>query len=148
ARTLDQHAGQEIGEALLPARIVGGAAAEGELDRDRGKSMVLHQPGLDAARADDPVDGHRQRLYRHGRGQRDDPDANKTGHDLAQLEGLGSSRPVTEASSRKTARAAAVTCSGVTAAMRDGQLSTCSMPVPVVSASPITRAPVERLSRA
>ena len=49
---------------------------------------------------------------------------------------------------RRMARAAALTCAVVTSPMRCGQASTSAMVCPVVSAAPITRAPVDRLSRA
>ena len=43
------HAGHEIGEALPVARVLCGAAAEGEAHGDQGIGVALDEPGLDAA---------------------------------------------------------------------------------------------------
>ena len=58
ARPLVHHAGDEIGEALLVFRVLGGAAAEGKAHGDQGIDVALDQPSLDAAGARDALDVH------------------------------------------------------------------------------------------
>ncbi len=49
--------GREIGDARLRLRVLRGTAGKGEVHRDQGNGGVLHQPGLDAARRHDALDG-------------------------------------------------------------------------------------------
>ena len=58
ASALVHHAGDEIGEALLVLRVLGGAAAEGKAHGDQGIGVALDQPSLDAAGAHDALDVH------------------------------------------------------------------------------------------
>ena len=58
ASPLVHHAGDEISEALLGFRVLGGAAAEGKAHGDQGIGVALDQPSLDAAGARDALDVH------------------------------------------------------------------------------------------
>ena len=58
AGALVHHAGDEISEALLVFRVLGGAAAEGKAHGDQGIGVALDQPSLDAAGARDALDVH------------------------------------------------------------------------------------------
>src|SRR5690606_6433515 len=73
--------------------------------------------------------------------------ASAAGASAAALSALGSSRPVTDWGGLMTARAASITCSAVTFAMRSGQERTSSTVWPVASAKPKMRASAEMLSR-
>ncbi len=42
----------------LSGGVLVGAAAKGEFDGDQRQRVIAHQPGLDAARAHHPLDGH------------------------------------------------------------------------------------------
>ena len=72
AGALVEQAGDHVADAGFACRVLGGAAAEGIFHRDQGHGGVLHEPGLDAARRDQPLDlcrGVRRR--RRQRQQRD-----------------------------------------------------------------------------
>ena len=56
-----EQVGHQVGDAGLVLRVLGGAAAEGEVDGDQRNRRIAHQPGLDAARADHALDLHRLR---------------------------------------------------------------------------------------
>ena len=56
ARAFVEQVRRHVGDAGLVGRVLVGAAAEGELDRDQRQRGLVHQPGLDAARADDALD--------------------------------------------------------------------------------------------
>ncbi len=77
--------GGEIGGARLARRILCGAAGEGEVDGDQRDGRLAHQPGLDAARAHDALDGGRggrsRQRYRRQERYRDRGAANGFGQD-------------------------------------------------------------------
>ena len=58
AGALVHHGGDEIGEAFLALRVLGGTAAEGKAHGDQRVGVTFDKPSLDAARADDALDLH------------------------------------------------------------------------------------------
>ena len=56
---IEQVAGK-IGGACFVGLVLGGAAMERVIERNQRHGMLAHQPGLDAGRADDLLDRHRQ----------------------------------------------------------------------------------------
>ena len=58
ARALVHHGRDEVGEAFLALRVLGGAAAEGKAHGDEGVVVALDEPSLDAAGARDALDLH------------------------------------------------------------------------------------------
>ena len=56
AGALVEQRGDHVGDAGLVGRVLAGAAAEGEVHGDQRHRRLAHQPGLDAARADDALD--------------------------------------------------------------------------------------------
>ena len=66
-----EQAGDHVADAGLAGRVLGGAAGEGIFHRDQRHGGVLHEPGLDAAGRDQPLDlCGRMRRARCERGQR------------------------------------------------------------------------------
>ena len=67
-----EQAGDHVADAGLAGRVLRGAAAKGIFHRDQGHGGVLHEPGLDAAGRDQPLDlrgrVRRRRRQRQQRG--------------------------------------------------------------------------------
>jgi hypothetical protein len=75
AGSLVEQAGDQVADAGLARWVLGGAAAEGIFHRDQGHGGVLHEPGLDAAGRNQPLDLccglRRRRRQRQQHGARD-----------------------------------------------------------------------------
>ena len=76
--------GGEIGGPCLAGRVLRGAAGEGEVDGDQRHGRLVHQPGLDAARAHHALDGGRRGRSR-GRDHRQQRDRDR---DRGAVDGL------------------------------------------------------------
>ena len=112
-----------------------GARVEQHFDRDDGDRVFGDQPGFNAAV---PAHGFNvDGVGRQGEGQ----DRQEKGACLGETEHQASSSgrlrtPVTERSFLRYLRAAALTCSGVTASTRSGQVAASSTVRPVERATP------------
>src|SRR3974390_129824 len=146
ARALIEQIGGEIGGAGLLRAVLARAAVESKIERDQRGRLLAHEPGLDAGRADDRLDGHRLRRARkrdqQGRyeGERSEMAPHERGPvSLIRL-------PVTERCFCSHCRAASRTSSAVTLWMRSGQLSMSATVDPVASDEPSQRAMLPWLS--
>ena len=69
-----EQAGDQVADAGLAVRVLGGAAAEGIFHRDQGHGGVLHEPGFDTSRRDQPLNfcrsvrRRRRQRQQHGGG--------------------------------------------------------------------------------
>src|SRR6516165_7366949 len=115
---------------------------EADGDGDQLIAVILDQPGLDALRADDPLDVDRMSKRRQKEGQ--DRREEKPLHGCASA----CSSPVTEVLICKTLRAAAMTSAGVTVAILSDQFCTSSRLKPTDSEMPMSRAGPMSPSRA
>ncbi len=70
---LVEQAGHHVGDAGLVVGVLVGTAANGEFECNQRQRAILHQPGLDAARAHHPLDVHGER----GRGRQPERSAGR-----------------------------------------------------------------------
>ena len=156
-----EEAGHQAGQSLLAVRVLRRAAAEGETNGDDRDGIILDQPGMDALRGDDILDGDGgiRPAGKHRQPAKDDESRKDAGHGGSAGGQVHSGRlrphqfvpfsggqfmllsggrryPVTERVGSRYFAAASLTWSAVTALMRSGHSSTSLTVPPVASVEP------------